>query len=84
MHSCPQIPNMLPGVVTVSSVGAKSAKSYFSNYGSFVHVRLHCSLGFGAHTHGSDSVNMLPDVAIPIGAGGIKSYGSCVEVRLHC
>ncbi|KUH37169.1 MULTISPECIES: S8 family serine peptidase [Streptomyces] len=30
---CPDIPTMLPGVVTVSSTGAKTLKSSFSNYG---------------------------------------------------
>jgi len=32
-HECFDVPTQLPGVVTVSSVGATKAKSYFSSYG---------------------------------------------------
>ncbi|WP_277675941.1 S8 family peptidase [Saccharopolyspora rectivirgula] len=32
-HECHSLPGELPGVVTVSSVGPDSVKSYFSNYG---------------------------------------------------
>ncbi|GGW73609.1 peptidase S8 [Streptomyces lucensis JCM 4490] len=32
-HKCFDVPTQLPGVVTVSAVGAKGAKSYYSSYG---------------------------------------------------
>ncbi|MGA5361976.1 S8 family serine peptidase [Streptomyces purpurascens] len=35
-HECFDVPNQLPGVVTVSSTGVNSAKSYFSTYGKGV------------------------------------------------
>ncbi|WOX08703.1 S8 family serine peptidase [Streptomyces sp. N50] len=35
-HECFDVPTQLPGVVTVSSVGVKKAKSYFSSYGKGV------------------------------------------------
>ncbi|AVH59494.1 MULTISPECIES: S8 family serine peptidase [Streptomyces] len=35
-HECFDVPTQLPGVVTVSSTGVKSAKSYFSSYGDGV------------------------------------------------
>ncbi|MFE1861963.1 S8 family peptidase [Streptomyces anandii] len=35
-HKCFDIPTQLPGVVTVSAVGVKGAKSYYSSYGDGV------------------------------------------------
>ncbi|MEU4491314.1 S8 family serine peptidase [Streptomyces purpurascens] len=35
-HECFDVPNQLPGVVTVSSTGVNSVKSYFSTYGKGV------------------------------------------------
>ncbi|MFJ5306343.1 S8 family peptidase [Streptomyces sp. NPDC088350] len=35
-HECFDVPTQLPGIVTVSSVGVKKAKSYFSSYGQGV------------------------------------------------
>ncbi|UXY26742.1 S8 family peptidase [Streptomyces sp. HUAS TT20] len=35
-HKCFDIPTQLPGVVTVSAVGVKGAKSYYSSYGKGV------------------------------------------------
>ncbi|MGW2730717.1 S8 family peptidase [Streptomyces sp. NPDC001494] len=35
-HECFDIPTQLPGVVTVSAVGVKGAKSYYSSYGKGV------------------------------------------------
>ncbi|GHE10154.1 S8 family peptidase [Streptomyces alanosinicus] len=35
-HTCFDVPTQLPGVVTVSSVGVKGAKAYYSNYGQGV------------------------------------------------
>ncbi|WP_328441332.1 S8 family serine peptidase [Streptomyces sp. NBC_00444] len=35
-HECFDVPTMLPGVVTVSSVGVNNLKSYFSTYGKGV------------------------------------------------
>ena len=45
--SCIQIPNQLPNVVSVASLGVKKLKSYFSNYSlKFIQVRFfqafHC------------------------------------------
>ncbi|MFF8595697.1 S8 family serine peptidase [Streptomyces sp. NPDC015220] len=35
-HKCFDVPTQLPGVVTVSSVGVKGAKAYYSSYGAGV------------------------------------------------
>lgn len=35
-HTCFDVPTQLPGVVTVSAVGAKDAKAYYSSYGQGV------------------------------------------------
>jgi subtilisin family serine protease len=35
-HKCYDVPTQLPGVVTVSAVGVKDAKSYYSSYGEGV------------------------------------------------
>ncbi|MFJ3310185.1 S8 family peptidase [Streptomyces sp. NPDC086549] len=35
-HKCFDVPTQLPGVVTVSAVGVKGAKSYYSSYGNGV------------------------------------------------
>ncbi|MCS0603183.1 S8 family serine peptidase [Streptomyces sp. LP11] len=35
-HECYDVPTQLPGVVTVSSVGVKGAKAYYSSYGKGV------------------------------------------------
>ncbi|MES4891968.1 S8 family serine peptidase [Streptomyces sp. NPDC096012] len=35
-HECYDVPTQLPGVVTVSAVGVKGAKSYYSSYGEGV------------------------------------------------
>ena len=43
LQSCPELPAMLPGVVAVSAIGSKGAKSWFSNYGSYVKVRWTCT-----------------------------------------
>ena len=42
LQSCPELPAMLPGVVAVSAIGSMGAKSWFSNYGSYIKVRLTC------------------------------------------